>query len=44
MDRGFADLHIFQKSIKENEMDKTDKLEGRVFTLQRDSSGRFIKR
>ena len=33
----------FQKSIKKNEMDKIDKLEGSVFILQGDSSERFIK-
>lgn len=37
MNRGFAGKHPLQNITKENEMDKTDQLEGRVFTMQEES-------
>lgn len=41
MNQGFVGKHPLQNI--ENEMDRTDKLEGRVFTTQEDSSEGFIK-
>lgn len=41
MNQGFVGKHPLQNI--ESEMDRTDKLEGRVFTTQEDSSEGFIK-